>query len=895
MQYKYFLTGRSGTRQVFPVNDGSLDKTFDKKSNRADFTRTMKGSIVLIGEDFKWLYEQELLVYRFDPLDIEIQKYCNGGWNNEWFKGQISLNSGEWDLDNCRVELTIDNSDKYACYEVGKDTTLNILNSVYPKVNLVTAEGRIETESFSSNRGGGVWDPFPGEDNPRSKGWVVIREYVIYYNNGINGTQQFTGIEEDEHHEITWAREVVIDSPVDLTKEGWVSLGFGKYVRSPIVYDTKYEYTDRSYLLTCKVLDRPIDNGMLLKDIFDQFLLTMCPGMTLTSDFFQWNPENTSNINYVTGLPSRISNLLVFQKSDVKRPFVDNATIAELKFSELLEDVCNIFQLEWEITDDNKFKIEHVSYKTRHRGLDTTIGQNAVLNKGNRRYKYDFEAIPRIETFSFMDDTSYGDFKSTPIVYTNPIAGKEKDEEKYAIKNFSTDLQQCLENPDPDSKVVSKEGFVLVACSPGMSPFRESSIRGGNTINNPLAWSQLHRDYWRHNRYMLNFKMNERDTLALSVRPIKIQEKVKYQLCCGSDFDTDGLIKTALGEDGVLESATFNLFKEVIELKIAFPAEGKLESNIPPQAVDDIADTFQNTPVVIDVLENDIDTDGIIIPSSLNITSVYPGTAIVTDDFKVKYTPETGFIGDGFVWYNVKDNLGEISNNARVTITVKQGSSLPVANGNSFILAQNRQLRPGAGSIQKNDTASTVITVVPENKATAQAGTVVIESNGNFTYTPAVDFVGEDTFSYKIRDNYLNEATGTITINVFQSKTIYVSFHQIDNRDDFTRNCDNGMQSIGRETLSDFTLKLWADSSRTIPLDAEGYNLKIRMKQVFTDYYDSSRNYDFVFNIDFNEGSVYELYTDFTTQLNYSGCYSYERENWKIEISIESDPSYIII
>lgn len=344
-----------------------------------------------------------------------------------------------------------------------------------------------------------------------------------------------------------------------------------------------------------------------------------------------------------------------------------------------------------------------------------------------------------------------------------------------------------------------------------------------------------------------------------------------------------------------MESASFNLFKEIVELKIAFPAEGKLEDNIPPQAVDDFAETFQNTPVVIDVLDNDIDTDGVIIPSTLNITSMYPGRAVVTDDFKIRYTPETGYVGDAFVFYNVKDNFGEISNNAKVTITVKQGTSLPIANGNNFIIAKNHQLRPGAGSIQKNDTASTEITVIPENKTTSHGGSVAIESNGNFTYMPANDFVGEDTFSYKIRDTYLNEATGTITVNVFESSTIYISFHKIDDRKEVIGNCDNGMQAFGRETLSDITLKLWRDSARTLPLDAEGYNLKIKIKQKFTDYYDSSNSYEFVFNADISEGSVYELYKDYTTQRNYSGCYNYDHENWKIDISIEPDSAYIII
>lgn len=908
MEYVYFLTGRSGTRQVHPINNGSLEKTYEKKSNRSELIRKMKGTIVLIGQDFKWLYHQELLVYRFEPLTIKIHKYCDGKWQENWFEGIIYLNSGEWDLDRFRVEFPIEIADKYACYESGKDTVLNLLNTVYPKVDMNPVVGTVESRSFWGRENENeTWEEFPGEPNPKSIGWVKLKYSFRSDNNGDGGMISRSSMNSG-YHEVTWVREVLYDNGDELETQGWINIGRDNYARAPILYnyqpDAPNNYRPNDWGYSYDILQKPIDNGMLLKQIFEQFLSSICPGLILVSDFFQWNPENPSNINYVTQTLNKYTNLLVFQKSDVKNPYAtgnagfdQDAKSSELKFSDLLEDICNIFQLEWEITDDGKFKIEHVSYKSRHNGLDTTRGNiTARLNNGRRQYSYDNDGIPKKEVFLFMDDTSSGDFKAAPIIYTNPIAGKEKDEEKYIIKNFTTDVMLCLANPSADSKVVSKEGFVLMACSPMMSVLRDKSIRGNETVNNPLAWSQLHRDFWRHNRFMLNFKMNEIDSLALSVKPIKVQESIKYLLCCESEFDTEGLIKTGLGDNGILESATFRFNNNIIEMKVAFPAEGKLEENRPPVAVNDETETFMNTPVIIDVLANDIDTDGLIIPSSLIINSVWPGTADITDDFKVRYTPTTGFTGEGRLYYNVKDNFGETSNNAVVSIIVKGGSSLPVANGNSFLIAKNLQLRPGAGSIQKNDTAATPITVVSESKSSTQDGTVSIESNGNFTYLAALDFIGEDTFEYTIEDNFNNEATGTIAITVFEPETIYVSLDQVDDRREITRNCSDGMIAIGRETGSEITIKFWADSAGTIPFtDVKGYNLIIRILQKRTDYNNSSGSYEYPMNINFNEGNEYLLFNDFVTERTFSGCSSSDRENYKVDFSIEPDSKYVII
>ena len=45
-------------------------------------------------------------------------------------------------------------------------------------------------------------------------------------------------------------------------------------------------------------------------------------------------------------------------------------------------------------------------------------------------------------------------------------------------------------------------------------------------------------------------------------------------------------------------------------------------------------------------------------------------------------------------------------------------------------------------------------------------GTATINLDGTVTYTPDTDFVGDDSFTYTIEDQFGNDSTGTISVTV---------------------------------------------------------------------------------------------------------------------------------
>ncbi|MDT0556673.1 Ig-like domain-containing protein, partial [Patiriisocius hiemis] len=83
---------------------------------------------------------------------------------------------------------------------------------------------------------------------------------------------------------------------------------------------------------------------------------------------------------------------------------------------------------------------------------------------------------------------------------------------------------------------------------------------------------------------------------------------------------------------------------------------------------------------------------------------------------------------------------------------------------------------PVSGNVLTNDEdaeGDTQTVTTTGTIATAQGGTVVLNADGSYTYTPPVGYVGEDTFEYSITDdgNPIATDTATVTIQVLPVDT----------------------------------------------------------------------------------------------------------------------------
>jgi ELWxxDGT repeat protein len=103
-----------------------------------------------------------------------------------------------------------------------------------------------------------------------------------------------------------------------------------------------------------------------------------------------------------------------------------------------------------------------------------------------------------------------------------------------------------------------------------------------------------------------------------------------------------------------------------------------------PVAANDTATSTDDAAVTINVIANDTDSDGTIDPTSVQIVS-QPGhgTTSTTSTGSVVYTPAAGYSGSDSFTYTVKDNRGDVSNVATVTLTVTAAAQPPPSGGTS--------------------------------------------------------------------------------------------------------------------------------------------------------------------------------------------------------------------
>ncbi|MEP3391334.1 MAG: cadherin-like domain-containing protein [Litoreibacter sp.] len=181
-----------------------------------------------------------------------------------------------------------------------------------------------------------------------------------------------------------------------------------------------------------------------------------------------------------------------------------------------------------------------------------------------------------------------------------------------------------------------------------------------------------------------------------------------------------------------------------------------------PQAVDDAVTTDEDTPVTIDVLDNDFDTEG----DDLSITTATvpadQGMVEVVDG-ELVFTPAENFNGEATITYGITDGNGG-ADIGEVIVTVTPVNDDPVAVDD---LETTDEDQPITIDLISNDTdvdgddLSVGSVTVP-----AEQGTVVDNGDGTVTFTPAPNFNGPATITYTVVDGNGGEDEGQAVVSV---------------------------------------------------------------------------------------------------------------------------------
>lgn len=201
-----------------------------------------------------------------------------------------------------------------------------------------------------------------------------------------------------------------------------------------------------------------------------------------------------------------------------------------------------------------------------------------------------------------------------------------------------------------------------------------------------------------------------------------------------------------------------------------------LPFNQPPIARDDLLLIFEDEPDenvrTINVLANDEDPDGNLVPSTLRIdTPAASGIAeIINEEFR--YTPNQNFFGTDYALYEIcDDGIIQKCSLGLVTIEVRPVNDRPVAVDDSYTAYEGLPLViPPPGVLANDfDVENDPLMVASGSVTQPTTGSLAMSANGSFVYTPPENtgsFPAQATFTYRVTDNLLVSEPATVTIHL---------------------------------------------------------------------------------------------------------------------------------
>lgn len=175
-----------------------------------------------------------------------------------------------------------------------------------------------------------------------------------------------------------------------------------------------------------------------------------------------------------------------------------------------------------------------------------------------------------------------------------------------------------------------------------------------------------------------------------------------------------------------------------------------LQCNSPPSTLPDIYTIDEDNPLAGNVLTNDSEPDGEPMTASMK-TNVSNGILILYNNGDFTYTPNADYFGmDGFT-YEVCDNATPVMCAIdTVTIKIISINDAPDTKGDLFVGNEDNIV---SGNVLTNDsdiegnTLSATLGNMPSN------GSIVLNNDGSFDYTPNLNFFGSDFFTYEVCDD----------------------------------------------------------------------------------------------------------------------------------------------
>ena len=167
------------------------------------------------------------------------------------------------------------------------------------------------------------------------------------------------------------------------------------------------------------------------------------------------------------------------------------------------------------------------------------------------------------------------------------------------------------------------------------------------------------------------------------------------------------------------------------------------------------------------VLANDTDVDEDDLTAVLE-SSPSHGLLTLNAAGTFVYSPAAGFIGVDSFTYRASD--GELTSNlATVTITVTPVNHAPLAVDDLYEVDEDMVLTvPAATGVLSNDSDPDSDVLTASLVDGPEHGVLSLSPSGAFVFTPAADFNGQDSFTYRAYDGQAYSALASVTITVHE-------------------------------------------------------------------------------------------------------------------------------
>jgi VCBS repeat-containing protein len=161
------------------------------------------------------------------------------------------------------------------------------------------------------------------------------------------------------------------------------------------------------------------------------------------------------------------------------------------------------------------------------------------------------------------------------------------------------------------------------------------------------------------------------------------------------------------------------------------------------------------------VLQNDTSPSGSPLTAAL-VAGPAHGSLTLNADGSFTYAPTAGYVGIDTFTYTASDG---IATSSPATVTLNVTDQAPVVADSAYNATPGSALFVPANGVLANDSdpdqdsLKAILSTAPAN------GSLTLNADGSFTYTPKAGFLGKDSFQYQANDGALG-TTATVTITV---------------------------------------------------------------------------------------------------------------------------------